>query len=94
MNNVIHALSKWDIVLVLITLTSFIKVFVDISKQWVKSVTELNVTVKKLSEYVEDLRESGRKNHKAIYNKIEKNTKDIENHEVRISVLEQKVDDK
>lgn len=94
MSNVIHVLSKWDIVLVLITLTSFIKVFTDISKQWVKSVTELDVTVKKLSEYVENLKESGQKNHDIIYAKIEKNTNDIGNHEVRISVLEQKVDDK
>ena len=90
MNDIVHALSKWDVVLVLVTMASFIKIFVDMSKQWVKSVTELDMTVKKLSEYVDDLRENGRKEHEKFYDKIEDNIKTIENHEVRISALEHK----
>ena len=90
MNNVLAQFGEWEVVLVIIALVSFVKIFIDATKCWTKAITELNVTVNQLTKCVDEFKESNKGTHAKIFNKLDDHGVVLSEHDKRISVLEEK----
>ena len=90
MPNVLTQFTQWDVVLVLIALVGFIKVFMEASEKWTKLTTQLDVTLKELAKCVEKFKNSNSKTHERIFNQLEEHCETLSDHDIRITKLETK----
>ena len=90
MPSVLAQFGEWDMVLVIIALVSFIKLFTDASEKWTKITTQLEVTVKELSKCVEEFKTNNAKTHECIFNQLEEHCETLSDHDIRITKLETK----
>lgn len=90
MPGIIAQFGEWDVVLVIVALVAFVKVFTDASSNWTKAVTELNVVVKQLTKCVDEFKDNNAKTHERIFEQLEEHDDTLSNHDKRISILEEK----
>ena len=90
MPDIVKVFGEWDVVLVLITIVAFVKVFVDASSNWTKAITELNVVVKQLTKCVDEFKDSNAKTHERIFEQLGEHGDELSDHDKRISILEEK----
>lgn len=79
---------EWEVVLVIITLVGFIKVFMDASSKWTKAITELSVIVDQLAKCVDEFKDNNAKTHERIFDQLDDHTETLSQHDKRISILE------
>lgn len=90
MEGVVPVFDEWSTVLVIIALVSFIKIFMDATSKWTKSITELNVTVEQLTKCVEEFKSSNNLSHEKIFKDLDEHDDKLNEHDKRITVLEEK----
>ena len=88
--NVFAQFGEWEVVLVIIALVSFVKIFMDATKCWTKAITELNVTVNQLTKCVDEFKESNKGTHAKIFKQLDDHGVVLSEHDKRISILEEK----
>ena len=90
MPGLITQFTQWDVVIVLIELVGFIKVFTEASEKWTKMTTQLDVTLKELTKCVEEFKNSNSKTHERIFNSLHEHSDILSEHDIRITKLETK----
>ena len=90
MPGLITQFTQWDVVLILIALVGFIKVFTEASEKWTKMTTQLAVTMKELTKCVEEFKNSNSKTHERIFNSLHEHSDILSEHDIRITKLETK----
>lgn len=83
-------MNEWGVVGVLIALVGFVFTLVKPILTLNTTITQLTEIVKRLQSDVEELTTRNSSAHARIFDRLEKDEKDLANHEMRITVLEKK----
>lgn len=83
-------MNEWGVVGVLIALVGFVFTLVKPVVVLNTTITELTQIVKRLQSDVEELTTRNSSAHARLFDRIEKDEKDIANHETRLTILEKK----
>ena len=81
---------EWEVVIVIIALVSFVKIFIDATSKWTEAITELNVTVEQLTKCVEEFKLSNNLSHEKIFKDLDEHDDKLNEHDKRITILEEK----
>ena len=90
MDNVLAQFGEWEVVLVIIALVSFVKIFIDATKCWTEAATKLDVTVGQLTKCVDEFKKSNKETHYKIFQQLDDHGVVLNEHDKRISILEEK----
>ena len=88
--NVFAKFGEWEVVLVIIALVSFVKIFMNATKCWTEAITKLDVTVEQLTRCVYKFKESNKETHGKIFKQLDDHGVALNEHDKRISILEEK----
>lgn len=83
-------MTEWQVFGIIAALVSFVAIFVGIAYSYAKSTTELNVTLKELRKFIDDLKESNGKSHQRMFEWLEEHDDKFVDHDKRITKLEEK----
>ena len=83
-------MTEWEVFGVIVALIGFVAALVTPLIKLNTLITQLTQTVRQLAEDLHDVTERNSKTHSRIYDSLEKDEKQLQNHETRITVLEQK----
>lgn len=89
MDNVLAQFGEWEVVLVIIALVSFVKIFIDATKCWTEVATKLDVTVGQLTKCVDEFKKSNKETHYKIFQQLDDHGVVLNEHDKRISILEE-----
>ena len=86
-------MSEWVVVEVIIALVGLIAVMVRPMINLTKAITELTVTVKSLQGEFAEFKTNTHESHREIWNHIRKQDDQIEDHERRLQIIENRKDE-
>lgn len=81
-------MNNWQVVEVLIALGGLFALIAKPIINNTKTIERLNVTMESLRDEIIELKDNNTSSHARMYKRIETNEKSIEDHEVRIKVVE------
>lgn len=81
-------MNEWTIFLVIGELIAFVAIFVKITNGYSTTITKLTVTLDNLQKCIEDMKKSKEETHRRIFKHLEEHDETLNNHDKRISKLE------
>jgi len=81
-------MTEWGVVVVVIALAGFVGIFVKISVSLTKALVENTVHLKSVDKSLQSLTTDNQDEHEKFWNKFDEQDTTLNDHEVRISVIE------
>lgn len=78
----------WEIVAGIITLAGFVSTIAVAAYKLSGTMAMLETTIRALQDTIREMRESSHRTHSTLFDKVDRHGRELEDHEVRISVLE------
>lgn len=86
-------MTEWEVVGVIIALTTLIAIFVKVAVDYSRVTTKLDTTLNNLQKTLDEFRTDNKNDHEKMIRDIDEHERALHNHDIRITKLEEKEND-